>query len=140
VSDLTERLAALGIESAAARELTLLAWIAELEADVQSWVSRWETAVKALKKAEAERDAAASELRSVDDRLSRRPALADISDRLAKIERACFIAARAEYAEAELAEVEAELEAEQSFIEFCLVERMYPTKRAREIWTKRGDT
>ena len=39
-----------------------------------------------------------------------------------------------------VAALEAELAAERSFTAFCLTERMYPTKRAREIWAKRITT
>jgi hypothetical protein len=42
-----------------------------------------------------------AELAAVDDRLARRPALADLSDRLSKIERACAEAGRADQLAAE---------------------------------------
>lgn len=52
-------------------------------------------------RAEAELAAAVGEVQAIDATLARRPALADISDRLAQIERACSMAGRAEQAEAE---------------------------------------
>ena len=45
------------------------------------------------------------ELRAIDDRLSRRPAIADLPTRSAKIERMCAVAGKAESAEAECAEL-----------------------------------
>ena len=64
----------------------------------------------AIAELEAEKAVATDEVRAIDATLARRPALADITDRLAKIERACSVAGmsalmagRAEQAEAELA-------------------------------------
>jgi hypothetical protein len=46
-------------------------------------------------------DLANMELRNIDNVLARRPALEDLRDRYAKVERACTMAGRAEKAEAE---------------------------------------
>ena len=56
----------------------------------------------AIAELEAEKAVATDEVRAIDATLARRPALADITDRLAKIERACSMAGRAEQAEAAL--------------------------------------
>ena len=66
--------------------------------------------------------------------------------RVAEATQSTYGATRVEYTAGEMhdellaciAELEAELAAERSFTELCVDRRMYPTKRAREIWAERG--
>jgi hypothetical protein len=64
------------------------------------------TVSEALTTTRRERDEAKEQLAHIDEVLARRPALAARDTRLAKIERACTVAGRAERAEAEVSENE----------------------------------
>ena len=79
------------------------------------------------------------ELRSVDEALARRPALARIRGRYAKVFRACEVAGRAEKAEQDLARVIAVLEKYENCRHGSV--NCFCTKEARAelfAWKQRG--
>ena len=75
--------------------------LASLRAELDDNNLAFEHANEIIGKYEKDLNSVRSELGVIDMVLARRPALADLSDRYAKIERACTVAGRAEKAEAE---------------------------------------